>query len=650
MEFKRFAEICEELEKTSQRIEKSYIISQFFESTDPKDASVSSLLFLGDLYPGLSEEKIGLSSQLVIKAISKSYGITQQQIENKWKNTGDLGIVAKEYNENKKQSTLFSKNLSIQYVFDTLKSIALQKGKGSVDSKLALLSSLLTSANPIEAKFIARSTIGDLRIGAGEGVIRDAIQFAYLPKIALGEIKAGAVLFCPSCKSLIPYYEPCPSCKESIKKAEFQELKDTNYKILTLSFKEFQSKTNTLDKNTIIISKDSKQINDFIKDTLNYAINIITDLSAVILVSSKEGLNGLINAQIKLFRPTRAMLFIKAKTIKEAQDALGTKVCAEYKYDGFRVQIHKQDENVMLFTRTLENVTKQFPDVTTIIKEKIKAKSIILDSEVVGIDPISKKYKAFQEVSQRIRRKYDIKEIASKVPVEVNIFDVLYFEGKSVMDLPFSKRRDIIENIVPIIQGKIRPSIAKITANLLELESFYNQSLNAGNEGIMLKALDKPYVIGRKVGFGMKIKPVMETLDLVIVGAEWGEGKRTGLLTSYIVACKGEDDELLEIGKVSTGLKEQEGDDANFIEITNQLKKLITQDLGKNVKVKPRLVIETNFEEIQKSNSYSSGFALRFPRVIRVREDKDLLEVSELSLIKELYLSQRGRETKPNPN
>ncbi len=643
MEFKRFADICEELEKTSQRIEKSYIISQFFESTDPKDASISALLFLGDLYPGMSEEKIGISTQLVIKAISKSYGITQEQIEKKWKNTGDLGLVAKEYNEKKRQSTLFAKSLSIQYVFNTLKSIALQKGKGSVDSKLALLSSLLTSANPTEAKFIARSTIGDLRIGAGEGVIRDAIQFAYLPKIALGEIKAGSVLFCPYCKSLVPYYEPCLSCKESIKKEEFQAPKNSDYEILSLSFDEFKSKIKSLNKKTIIISKDSKEINDFIKESLNLAINIITDFSDIISIASTQGLFGLINAKIKLFRPTRAMLFIKAKTIEEAQVALGGMVCAEYKYDGFRVQIHKEEQNVMLFTRTLENVTEQFPDVTSIIKEKIKAKSVILDSEVVGIDPISKKYKAFQEISQRIRRKYDIKEIASKVPVEVNIFDVLYFEGKSVMDLPFSKRRDIIEKIVPIINGKIRPSIAKITEKPSELESFYNQSLSAGNEGIMLKALDKPYVIGRKVGFGMKIKPIMETLDLVIVGAEWGEGKRKGLLTSYIVACKGEDDELLEIGRVSTGLKEQEGDDANFIELTNQLKELITKDLGKIVKVKPRLIIETNFEEIQKSNSYSSGFALRFPRVIRVREDKDLSEVSDLLLVKELYSSQRGR-------
>lgn len=643
MEFKKFADICQELEKTSQRIEKSYLIAGFFEKISPEDASVSALLFLGDLYPGMSEEKIGISTQLVIKAISKSYGITPKQVETKWKNTGDLGIVAKEYNEKKAQSTLFSKNLSIQYVFNTLKSIALQKGKGSVESKLALLSSLLTSANPIEAKFIARSTIGDLRIGAGEGVIRDAIQFAYLPKIALGETKAGAVLFCPNCKSLVPYYEPCLSCKKSIKKEEFQIPKSTQYKIISLSFEEFKSKIKSLDKDTIIISDNSKEINDFIKESLNLAINIITDFSDIILIASKEGLYGLVNAKIKLFRPTRAMLFIKAKTIEEAQVALGGKVCAEYKYDGFRVQIHKENEKIMLFTRTLENVTEQFPDVTSIIKEKIKAKSVILDSEVVGIDPISKKYKAFQEISQRIRRKYDIKEIASKVPVEVNIFDVLYLEGKSVMDLPFSKRRELIEKIVPVCKGKLRPSIAKITEQISMIEKFYQQSLSDGNEGIMLKALDKPYVIGRKVGFGMKIKPVMETLDLVIVGAEWGEGKRKGLLTSYIVACKGEDDELLEIGRVSTGLKEQEGDDANFIELTNQLKDLIIKDMGKVVKIKPRLIIETNFEEIQKSNSYSSGFALRFPRVIRIREDKDFSEVSDISLVKELYSSQRGR-------
>ena len=159
----------------------------------------------------------------------------------------------------------------------------------------------------------------------------------------------------------------------------------------------------------------------------------------------------------------------------------------------------------------------------------------------------------------------------------------------------------------------------------------------------MAKKLDAPYKPGARVGYGVKIKPVMEALDLVIIEAEWGEGKRANWLSSFTVACQDEDGNLLEIGKVSTGLKEKREEGLSFEEMTELLKPLIKKEKGKTVTVKPKIIIEINYEEIQKSPTYTSGYALRFPRVIRLRDEKSIHDINTLSEIEELYFGQRGR-------
>nr|MBC8444372.1 DNA ligase [Candidatus Woesearchaeota archaeon] len=182
-----------------------------------------------------------------------------------------------------------------------------------------------------------------------------------------------------------------------------------------------------------------------------------------------------------------------------------------------------------------------------------------------------------------------------------------------------------------------------ITESVEEAEKFYSESLDAGEEGIMVKKLDAPYKPGSRVGYGVKVKPVMETLDLVIIGAEWGKGKRKGWLSSFEIACVDEEGNLYGIGKVGTGIKEleTEGVGATFDQLTKLLKPLITAEKGTKVVIKPTLVVEVNYEEIQKSPTYNSGYALRFPRMIQIREDKPINEASTLELVKELYHSQR---------
>jgi DNA ligase 1 len=254
----------------------------------------------------------------------------------------------------------------------------------------------------------------------------------------------------------------------------------------------------------------------------------------------------------------------------------------------------------------------------------------------------------FQNISQRIRRKYDIEQMAKEIPVELNIFDIVFYNGKSMIKEPFVERRRVIEKIVKPRLYQIRLAEQTTTDKDSEAESFYRRSLAAGNEGVMFKNLNAPYRPGSRVGTWIKLKPIMETLDLVIVAAEWGEGKRAGWLTSFTLAVHDPDtDEFLEVGKFGTGIKEKKGEEdqndesiVSFKELTEILRPHIITEKGKEVRIKPNLVVEIKFEEIQKSPSYSSGYALRFPRLVRIREDRSPEEASTLDQVEKMFKQQ----------
>ena len=307
------------------------------------------------------------------------------------------------------------------------------------------------------------------------------------------------------------------------------------------------------------------------------------------------------------------------------------------------MQIHKTNGKITLFTRRLENVTEQFPDVVEMVKKHVGAGRFIMDSEVAGIDKKTKKYLAFQSISQRIKRKYDIHELAEKFPVEVNVFAIINYDGKSLLKPPFEERREILENIVDSLPLAFKLSEKILVKSEAEADAFYKKSLLSGNEGIMLKNLHSVYKPGSRVGFGVKVKPTMDTLEVVITGAEWGEGKRGKWLASFMIGVRNEDDEIVEIGRVGTGIKEKEEEGLSFGQLTKLLLPDITEEKGREVKVKPKIVIEVNYEEIQKSPTYSSGYALRFPRLVRMREDRGINDINTLADVQELAEGQRGR-------
>lgn len=365
------------------------------------------------------------------------------------------------------------------------------------------------------------------------------------------------------------------------------------------------------------------------KEIIQEKFDLANDF-AVIFEAAASGKKELEKINILPGRPINVMLAVKVENMEEAFRICGKPAALEYKYDGFRMLINKTFKGeISLFTRRLENVTKQFPDVVEAVKNNVKGESFILDSEIVGYDPKTGKYKPFEAVSQRIKRKYDIDQLIKELPVEINIFDVIYFNGKNLMNEKFIERREIIEKIVKEKARAIRPSAMIIAKSENEAQDFYEKALKIGEEGIMFKKLDAPYKQGRRVGYMVKLKPIVNDFDLVIVGAEYGAGKRAGWLTSYIVACK-HDGKFLEVGKVSSGLKEKEEEGTSYKEMTKMLRSLVIEEIGSVVRVKPKLIISVTYQNIQKSSAYSSGYALRFPRITAFRPDRGVEGIASL--------------------
>ncbi len=644
MLYYNLAQYYEKLEATSKRLEKTYLLYKFLKSVNPKDLESATLLVQGRIFPAWDQREIGVASKMIVKAIAVATGYSSSVIESKWRELGDLGLVAEKLLETKKQATLFQKPLTIKKVFDNLQKLASIEGAKSTDLKIKTIAELLTSAKPLEVKYLIRSVLSELRVGIGEGTLRDAIAWAFFPKVV------GIFFKCPHCKAWVPQAKKCPECGKEVNfkfKDEIQKFEEYKEKKVLRVKSVDEIKNKELKNYNLIIAdneKTAREAYNYIISLIQDAYNLLTDFS-VVATEAINGSNALKNIQLKPGRPIKVMLAIKVPALADGFKACGSPSQLEYKYDGFRVHIHKTKNLVKVFTRRLEDVTHQFPDLVKAAKN-VNADSFIIDGEAVGYNKKTGKSLPFQQISQRIKRKYDIKRMVDELPVEVNVFDIVYYNGKSVLNKSLKERRALLEKIVKEEKGKILLSVKKITSSEKEAREFFKESISHGNEGIMFKKINAPYKPGARVGYMVKYKEVMETLDTVIVGADWGEGKRARWLSSFYIACKDENNNLLTVGKVGTGLKEKDEQGLSFGQLTKLLKPLIIEQKGRYVRVKPEVIVEIHYEEIQKSPEYESGFALRFPRIVRLRPDKPLDEISDLSRIKFLYARQRGRNKK----
>ncbi|NJE43214.1 ATP-dependent DNA ligase [Thermococcus sp. GR6] len=370
------------------------------------------------------------------------------------------------------------------------------------------------------------------------------------------------------------------------------------------------------------------------------AYMLTSDFGYVAKVAKLEGNDGLGKVHIQIGKPIRPMLAQNAASVKEALLEMGGEAAFEIKYDGARVQVHKDGDRVVIYSRRLENVTRSIPEVVDAIKTSIKPEKAIVEGELVAVGEGGRP-RPFQYVLRRFRRKYNIEEMIEKIPLELNLFDVLYVDGEALIDTPFRERRAKLEEIIE--EGeKIKLAQQLVTKKVEEAEEFYKNALELGHEGLMAKRLDSVYEPGNRGKKWLKIKPTMEDLDLVIIGAEWGEGRRAHLLGSFLVAAYDpHSGEFVPVGKVGSGFT-----DEDLVEFTKMLKPLIIGGEGKFVEIEPKVVIQVTYQEIQRSPKYRSGFALRFPRYVALREDKSPEEADTIERIAQLYEFQERFKAK----
>jgi len=552
MDFSELSAVFTRLEGISGRLEMTDVVAEFLRSVPESQLSTTLLFLRGRVFPEWGASELGVAEKLMFKALSDVSGASEDEINCVLRETGDMGLVAERIAERRQQTTLFSQKITVGKVHENLVKLSSLEGKGSQEKKLGYINELLSNASAEESKYLVRLILGQLRLGVGEGTVRDAIAKAFGVRAELVE----------------------------------------------------------------------------------RGFNLGLDYGEVAKVAKKSGDAGLKEISMKLGQPLKVMLAQKIGGLKEALDELG-EAEFEVKYDGARVQIHKDGEKIKLFTRRLEDITTQFPEVASNAKSNIMADSCIVEGEIVAINnDAGRRPLAFQNLSKRIKRKYRIEEMVKDIPVEVNLFDLVYLNGETKVDLPFRERRNLLSGIVKTSES-FRLAGSLVTKDLNAAEEFYKKALDMGHEGVMAKVLDAPYQPGSRVGYMYKIKPIMETLDLVLTGATWGEGRRASWLGSYLLSIyDSETGGLLAIGRMATGLTDQQ-----LQEMTELLKPTIISEDGKEVELKPTTVVEVAYEEIQKSPTYSSGYALRFPRLVRVREDKGVEEADNLRRVEELMKS-----------
>jgi len=394
------------------------------------------------------------------------------------------------------------------------------------------------------------------------------------------------------------------------------------------------------------------------RELIENAYNVSSDLGYVSEIVATQGLAGIKKFQIALFSPIRPMLADRVKSEKDAVKKFKDEFAAEYKLDGERAQIHKQKNKVVIFSRSLENITYYYPDIVEKISNDLLCDSCILEAEIVAINESTEQFLPFQELMHR-RRKYKIEKAVTDYPITVNFFDVLYIDGKKIIDLPYLERRNFLEKIVKDEKfAKLIPmTIVRNESDILEI---LENSINAGCEGLMLKMIQSPYRAGIRGSHWLKLKReyqnhLGDSLDLIVIGAFFGKGRRTGRYGTLLLATYNpENDTFPSVCKVGTGFTDENLDQLYQIlspNVTLKKNSRVESSMDADIWFEPNLVIEIVASEITLSPIHKAGFgiirkdsglALRFPKFTgKIRTEKNVDDASTDEEIIALYNGQK---------
>ncbi len=561
--FRILAELLEKVEATKSRLQTTALIADFLKTLDPEEVKPAVLLILGRAFPKWSQKTLDVSWSILSSILQRITGADWTVFGDAFSQTGDIGSAAMavyEIRKVKRQAVLFEKPLTVLEVHRSLNAVAGAEGSGSREKKNRLITALLSQASSVEAKYLVKVFIGEMRTGFNEGLMEQAVAKAFEVPLAV----------------------------------------------------------------------------------VQHASMVLGDISDVAFTSKAQGEVGLKEVGFRVFRPVKLMLAQVAEDVAAALQEHGGETAFEYKYDGARVQIHKLDGEVRVFSRRLTDATRSLPEIVKAVESNVKAKEVILEGEVVAVDsggvPIP-----FQHLMRRFKRVHGIADAAEKIPLNLYLFDVIYLEGESLIQMPYIRRRQTLAEIA----GNIPLTSQIITSDPKEAEKFLKAAMNAGHEGLMSKKLDSPYTPGTRGKHWLKVKPVLEPLDLVITAAEWGYGRRHGWLSDYYLAAKdAETGEYLDLGKTFKGLT-----DAEMVDMTKRLQAFAVNEAGHRVVVIPKIVVEVAYNEIQRSPKYKSKMALRFARITRIRDDKapeDADTIQRVRAIFERQFAKKGRFKTPD--
>jgi len=558
-EFRALADLCEKLEATKKRLQMTDLVADFLKKLNNDEVEPATSMILGRSFPKWDQRVLEVSWATLSDIIKRLANMDWEDFRDAFNQTGDVGgatkIVFEKAGKIQKQATLFEKLLTILEVRHSLEAIAETTGYGSREKKERLLETLLSSASPLEAKYLVKILIGEMRTGFYEGMMEQSVAKAF-----------GIPL-----------------------------------------------------------------------DIVQRASMLTGDIAEVVALVKAKGKDGVLNLKFQVFRPIKPMMAQMATNINEVLKEHGGETALEYKLDGARIQIHKSGSGVKIYSRRLTDVTDSLPEVVQLVDKQVKAHKAILEGEIIAISEDGTPM-LFQHLMRRFRRVHEIEEMTKHVPVKLYLFDLLYFDDKSLIDKPYiERRRELAE-----IAGSIQLTEQIVTRDLHEAEDFLEEALGEGHEGLVAKKLDSPYAPGIRGKRWFKIKQTLEPLDLVIVAAEYGYGRRRGWLSDYYLAARdAETGELLRVGKTFKGLTDKE-----IVDMTRRLEELTVKEEYGKVVVLPKIVVEVAYNEIQKSPTYKCGMALRFARIIRVRDDKSPEEVDTIQRVREIYERQYEKKAR----
>ncbi len=595
MLFSEFANDLSNLEQEPSRLKMMCQIENIFKKTDSNEIDTIIYLLLGQFGAKYKSLDLGIAEKTILVALSKSTGKEKEQVEDEYKKLGDLGLTAEKVMGSKYQRNLFSKKKDLFEVYNLFEKMAVAEGKGAIDEKMNYLINLINNSSPIEAKYIVRIAEKNMRIGLSNSTIIDALSLYFLEAYKTGN------------------------------KREYH----------------------------VFVDKYGAEADRYfrydIKTRIESKYNIYPDLGSIAKKLFINGVKGLDEIDVTPFVPVLPALAERLPTIEKIVEKLG-KCVVEPKYDGFRLQCHYDGENVKLFTRNLEDMSDIFPDVVKTIKENVKKYPIIFECEAIGYNKKEKKYYPFQVTIKR-KRKYDISEVSKEIPLRMIVFDIMYLK-KSLIDLSFVDRRKILKETMVENENLAFPKFI-FSDDPKEIRAYFDLVTADGNEGIMLKDPAANYTAGARKFAWVKYKKsynskTIDSLDLVILGYFLGKGQRSKFgIGALLVGCYNDDEEKYQtIAKVGSGLT-----DAGLEEFKDVLEKISKKtkpmdydsELEPDFWVSPKYVVEVLYDEITKSPIHTcakreiGGLALRFPRLIKFRPDKNPERADKANDVKNLF-------------